>query len=87
MHDSDVKAVCRGCGRELIGKPYSQGGSAYIPRSMKSAKVCHYGGYVCSRECDYRACLEQERSMPGHDHTQSTVGVYARLAIENNWRD
>lgn len=59
-------AECRNCRRVLRGKPFWAGGSAYDPKTGEQAKVCHYGGFVCSRVCDYRACLELEQSMPGH---------------------
>ena len=67
MHKcTDTQAVCRGCGKLLDGSPYFKGGRAYDPKTREAAKVCHYGGWVCSRECDYRATLTLEQSMPGH---------------------
>lgn len=62
---SETQAVCRGCGKPLDGSPCFKGGSAYVPTSHERAKTNHYGGWVCSRECDYRAAMEQEQSMPG----------------------
>ena len=61
-------AECRGCGKALRGKPYYMGGSAYLPLSEGGgqAKVNFYGGFVCSRECDYRSSLRLEQTMPGH---------------------
>lgn len=61
-------AECRGCGKSLRGKPYYMGGSAYLPLSEGGgqAKTNHYGGFVCSYSCDYRAALKLEASMPGH---------------------
>ena len=35
MHDSDEVAVCRGCGRELNGKPCYMGGDAYHPDTRR----------------------------------------------------
>jgi hypothetical protein len=82
----DEHATCRGCGRELIGKPYYMGGDAYIPGpQMKRAKVNHYGGFVCSYECDFRASLELEQSMPGHGCTQKTLGEDAKKSLASNW--
>ncbi len=78
-------ATCRGCGCELRGKPYYMGGSAYRIDNGKQAKVNHYGGFVCSQSCDFNASLRLERSMPGHDHRQSTLGCYARARYESNW--
>ena len=85
MHHSETNAVCRGCGLILRGKPYSQGGSAYHPRTGKECPSNHFGGYVCSQQCDFNACLEQERSMPGHGESQKTLSSYARQAITRNW--
>ena len=77
---SDETAVCRGCGKQLRGKPYYLGGNAYDPRTGEQAKVCHYGGYVCSEQCDRRACLELESSMPGCNG-QKTLSCYARESM------
>jgi len=86
---SDEKAVCRGCGRELIGKPHYQGGNAYVPRPDgrigEQARETFYGGYVCSRECDVRTSLELERTMPGHDWRQQRPGCFAMERINRNW--
>lgn len=86
-HYSDETAICRGCGLHLDGKPYYMGGSAYHPRTRERAKVNYFGGFVCSRFCDYKASLEQERSMPGHGDGQQSIGSYARASLEANWRD
>lgn len=52
---------------ELRGSPYFKGGLAYLPLPKgDSVKACYYGGWVCSKECDTRACRELEESMPGH---------------------
>jgi hypothetical protein len=85
MYSSDEHAVCRGCGLVLKGKPYWAGGQAYHPRTGKQCPANHFGGYVCSEQCDYRACLEQERSMPGHGDKQMSVGSYCRESIQRNW--
>jgi hypothetical protein len=85
MHQSDDKAVCRNCGRELIGKPYHLGGSAYLPgRKLTPAKANHFGGWVCSHSCDYRAELEQEESMPGHTG-QRSLGVVRARQLREKW--
>lgn len=86
-------AVCRGCNRTLEGEPYHRGGRAFVPIETerrgprREAKVCHYGGFVCSRECDVRACLRLEQTMPGHDYRQTRVGTFAMECIERNWGD
>jgi hypothetical protein len=85
MHSSEEHAVCRGCGLVLRGKPYYMGGRAYHPRTDKQCPVNHYGGFVCSEECDRRASLEQERSMPGHGNSQMSIGSFARESLNRNW--
>lgn len=82
---TEATAVCRGCRRTLRGKPYHMGGDAYLPDGSQ-AKFNHYGGFVCSEDCDHRASLEQERSMPGHGDTQTSIGCYARESLNRNWR-
>lgn len=86
MHSSETHAVCRGCGMVLNGEPHYKGKQAVHPRTGKTVPFCFYGGFVCSRTCDERACLEQERSMPGHGTSQQHIGTAARERIERNWR-
>lgn len=52
---------CRGCGKELNGDGYR----AYDPRTYEPAKWNHYGGFVCSYDCDYHVCLTMQNSFPG----------------------
>lgn len=83
-------ASCRGCGRVLIGRNYCFGGRAYVPRADGchgiEAKVNYYGGFVCSRSCDYRSSLELEESMPGHAGQRSlSPNSPAMRHIELNW--
>jgi hypothetical protein len=83
---SDEVATCRNCGKVLIGKPYYMGGDAYIPGPKRErAPVNFYGGYVCSYECDRRASLALERTMPGHDHRQQSIGCFALERLKRNW--
>lgn len=91
---TDEQAVCRGCGRHLQGSPYFKGGRAYVPaenprhaHDSRPAKVNYYGGWVCSRACDYRASLELERSMPGHGSGQTRLDGPALERINSNWPD
>lgn len=88
------QATCRGCGRVLIGRNYCYGGDAYVPRpdgsnSGRRAKVNYYGGFVCSRDCDYRSALELEQSMPGHGYSQRSLSPNSPAAqrVESNWKD
>lgn len=85
MVTSEETAVCRSCGLELKGKPFHLGGAAYHPRTNERCPTNHYGGFVCSYECDYRASVEQHESMPGCSGAR-TPGCYAERTIANNWR-
>lgn len=82
----DTKASCRHCGKELRGEPFYKGGIAYLPLPKGGrAPVNYYGGYVCSRSCDYRTSLELERSMPGHGYSQQKLGREAQARVDSNW--
>jgi hypothetical protein len=70
---------------ELRGKPYYMGGSAYHPLTGDRCKINYYGGYVCSRQCDFRSSLELEQSMPGHGMSQRTLTQPAAAALKSNW--
>ncbi len=78
------KPKCRGCGRTLEGKPYWAGGPAYIPGTRERAKANHYGGWVCSKVCDERACLSMESSFPGVGKAKS-LSQFAKRSIQSNW--
>lgn len=81
-----IQAKCRGCGRILIGKPYAYSSIAYHPETGERVKINYYGGFVCSEQCDIRACLELERSMPGHTSDQKTLDSNAQRAVDRNWK-
>lgn len=70
---------------ELRGFAYMYGGRAYHPRTGEECKRNHYGGFVCSRGCDFRASLELEQSMPGHGYGQRQLGCYAAESLRRNW--
>jgi ribosomal protein L34E len=78
-------ATCRGCGRVLKGNAYMYGGSAYHPVTNENCPVNQYGGFVCSEQCDIKACKELEGSMPGNTGSGS-LSTYALNKIRNNWR-
>jgi hypothetical protein len=78
-------AVCRHCGLALCGKPYRFGGSAYHPRTGERCPSNHYGGFVCSENCDRQASLALERSMPGHGVSQMSIGTSAHESLNRNW--
>jgi len=79
------RATCRGCGRLLDGDAYMYGGRAYDPRTGREAPSCHYGGFVCSKSCDRRACLDLERSMPGHGDRQTRLDGDLDRRIDEKW--
>lgn len=87
--DIEDRATCRNCSRVLIGRNYCYGGRAGIPgadgRYLREAPTNYYGGFVCSRSCDYRACLDLERSMPGHSWSQQSIDGRALAAVNSNW--
>lgn len=71
---------------ELRGEPYYKGRPAFHPRTGDQVKVCHYGGFVCSRECDWRACVQQHASMPGCAGA-ARPDTFAMARIRANWGD
>lgn len=77
------QASCRGCHRKLRGDAYMYGREAYLPEGGR-AKVNHYGGFVCSRACDYRASVEMHASMPGCGGATKPDGS-AMARIKRNW--
>lgn len=91
-NDNRERATCRGCRRLLDGDAYMYGGRAFVPHDdpnargpRREAKSCHYGGFVCSEHCDRRACLELERTMPGHDWRQNTLDGNLDRSITRKW--
>lgn len=85
MTDLLTIATCRGCGRRLDGHPYHTGRSAYVPETGERAKANHYGGWTCSRECDFNSSLRLEQSMPGHGSGQQSLSCYAQMSLVSNW--
>lgn len=81
----EQNAKCRGCRRPLQTYSYAPG-RAYIPETGEQAKRNHYGGFVCSYDCDYRACVEQESSFPGAGPAKFPGGG-AMATIRSNWPD
>jgi hypothetical protein len=74
----DKNAECRGCGRAMLGEPYSAGKGAWIQDSKRHGLIrapsCHYGGHVCSERCDRNACENLEGSMPGCSPNRPLMG-------------
>lgn len=84
MSEPRDSAYCRGCRRMLRGEDYRYGGRAFLLEGGE-AKKNHYGGFVCSMQCDFNASLALERSMPGHGLSQRVLGGYAQNALNRNW--
>jgi len=81
----DNPAVCRNCGKILIGKAYHLGGQAYHPVTKKRCPANYYGGFVCCEECDRQASVEQEASMPGGGGRPKFLSTFAANHLKNNW--
>lgn len=77
-------AVCRGCGLALKGKPYGAGGIAFHPVTNEQCPVNHFGGFVCSPECDYNASIRMLSSMPGAGPA-TQLDCYCRESYRKNW--
>lgn len=87
MSQNLERAVCRGCGAVLDGKPYYMGGPPpAIPGTSRYAKACHYGGWICSEYCDRNTCLKLERTMPGHGERQTHLDGNLDQEITKKWR-
>lgn len=48
----DDIAHCRACKRTLKGSPFWSGQPAYLPESDAPALAHHFGGWVCSAQCE-----------------------------------
>lgn len=83
MSDLPNNAECRGCRKPL--RKSDSGGYCYDQKTGKEAIWGHYGGWACSRDCEFRASLELERSMPGHNATQTRLSCYAAEALRKHW--
>lgn len=79
MNKLKEAAKCRGCGTKMQGDAYMYGNNVF------NHKVNHYGGYVCSRNCDFNSSLDLETSMPGHRHDDKSLGCFANKSLINNW--
>lgn len=80
----EEKASCRYCGRELVGKPYYTGCSAYDPVTMDQIPVNFYGGFVCSQMCDVRTSIEMSSSIPGAGEAKS-LNSQEHASVNRNW--
>jgi len=79
--ENTTKDKCRNCG-EKISVYKNQ--SAKVDHSKEDAKWNQYGGWVCSRSCDYNACVTMESSFPGAGVTK-TPGQSSMRKIKENW--
>ncbi len=84
MIDKNEKAKCRGCSMELIGKPYETGDCAYRPDTMDRCPSNHFGGFVCSRDCDVKVCMKMLGDMPGGRGARS-LDSYCEASVRSNW--
>lgn len=78
METKEIK--CRCCG--LVLRKTTSG--ADNPDTGEDAKQNYYGGWVCSKRCDSRECIEMASSMPGAGRTNHP-SAYAQKQIDNNW--
>lgn len=78
MNNKEIE--CRHCGKAL--KRTTSG--ACNPDTGEEARQNHYGGWVCSRRCDYNECLDMTSSVPGAGGA-TRPSVYAQKQIDNNW--
>jgi hypothetical protein len=79
MTKTEKKAYCRGCGKELKWRPHN-GGAVYLPGTNEYAPQNFYGGYVCSKRCDIKACLQVSASMPGVN-----LNSFEEKSVRDNW--
>jgi len=85
MSNSRQQEKCRGCGKLLRCDGRN---IAFDPETNEECKKNHYGGFVCSRRCDYNSSLELEQSMPGHSCSDTRLGCSSQQSFDNNrWED
>lgn len=77
-------AKCRGCRRELVGKPYYTGGRAYHPDTKESVPTNFYGGFVCSEQCDINVCIDMSSNMPGAGKARFLNSAESQ-SVNDNW--
>jgi len=87
MGKEKEKATCRGCKRILKGDEYCYGGNAFLPEGGL-AKINHYGGFVCSEDCDRSASFKLENSMPGAcSGGNKRLSCFAQNSLNSNWSE
>lgn len=84
--DKEEVPQCRYCGKSLKGGMYYTGKSAYHPETGERCKANFYGGWICSKSCDYNASMEMESSMPGAGRA-TRLGSSAERHYKSNWSD
>lgn len=77
-------AVCRGCGRKLIGKPFYRGGGARHPKTGERCPSNYFGGYVCSETCDRKVLFDMHSSFPGAGVCK-TLPSEAEQSLIDHW--
>ena len=84
MTDPEV-ATCRGCGMILRGRAYWFGGQACHPKTGEQCRINYYGGFVCSKTCDWNASMRMATSMPGARGKATTLDTFALEGYRRNW--
>ena len=86
-----AKAECRGCHRELRGSPYHKGGSAYVPGTETKrrpsgvrALAHHFGGWVCSANCNRRVFKDMEPQCYSSEYPRMIAAAYAYFDNPDN---
>ena len=79
------KTKCRHCKKPLVVHRGHYHVSAYDPETNEPAQENHYGGWVCSKECDIKECVSMSSSMPGAGYA-SRPSCYAEETIKRNWK-
>lgn len=74
---------CRNC-KTLIS--LSSTGYAEVVSTKKKAKWNWYGGWVCSRNCDEKASMDLQSSMPHAGVCKSLTGATAE-SVKRNWEE
>lgn len=87
METENETAVCRGCGRKLIGKPAEMGEPAFMPITLERVPRSYYGGFVCSANCERKVMKSVGGSMPGRGGNTYRMDSLELAAFRRVWGD
>lgn len=73
--------LCRCCKRVL---KKTTSGLIVHPDTGDILPTNFYGGHVCSKICDMKACITMESSMPGAGIAKR-LGYFSQRQIDMNW--